>query len=92
MSAKVGATLGIFVLPQDILPLGQQLWLQELETYQQFPSLQNPETYNLSQVTQQLKASGHHGRHAMIPKRQSRWRTPRAFKPAMRHLANGELS
>jgi len=36
-------------------PLGQQLWLKELETYIDFPPLQNPETYKLSQVVQQVK-------------------------------------
>ena len=38
-----------------IMPLGQQLWLQHLESYAAFPPLQAPETYNLSQVLQQVK-------------------------------------
>jgi arylsulfatase len=50
-----------YVYDWNILPLGQQLWLKELESYQQFPPLQNPETYNLSQVIQQVRTSGHHG-------------------------------
>ncbi len=41
----------------NILPLGQLLWLKELETYKEFPPLQSPESYNLSQVMEQLKQS-----------------------------------
>jgi hypothetical protein len=39
-----------------IMPLGQQLWLKELESYDTYPPLQAPETYNLSQVVQQVKS------------------------------------
>jgi arylsulfatase A-like enzyme len=42
----------------NMLPIGQQLWLNELESYKKFPPLQAPETYNLEQVQEQLKASG----------------------------------
>jgi hypothetical protein len=35
------------------------LWLKELESYKQFPPLQEPSSYNLSQVLEQVKASGH---------------------------------
>jgi hypothetical protein len=45
-----------------MLPIGQQLWLKELETYIQFPPLQSPESYNLTQVLEQVKqsrATGH---------------------------------
>src|SRR5262249_60202044 len=38
-----------------IMPLGQQLWLQQLESYVKFPPLQAPETYNLGQVLRQVK-------------------------------------
>jgi arylsulfatase len=43
-----------------IMPIGQQLWLEQLETYQKLPPLQAPETYNFSQVLQQVK-SQHEG-------------------------------
>ena len=39
----------------NMLPLGQQLWLRELESYIPFPPLQNPASYNLEQVMQQVK-------------------------------------
>jgi len=48
----------------NLLPMGQALWLKELETYIEFPPLQNPASYNLDQVMQQvkdMKASSHAG-------------------------------
>ena len=42
----------------NMLPVGQQLWLKELETYIDFPPLQDPESYNLSQVLEQVKKMG----------------------------------
>jgi arylsulfatase len=42
-----------------MFPLGQLLWLKELESYQTYPPMQAPETYNLGQVIQELKAARH---------------------------------
>jgi len=42
-----------------MLPTGQQLWAQHLLTYQKFPPLQAPESYNLSQVLEEVKKAGH---------------------------------
>ncbi len=39
----------------NMLPLGQLLWEKELMSYQQFPPLQAPESYNLSQILQQVR-------------------------------------
>ena len=39
----------------NLLPLGQALWLKELESYIYFPPLQNPASYNLDQVMQQVR-------------------------------------
>jgi arylsulfatase len=44
-----------------IFPLGQQLWLQELESYVTYPPLQAAETYKLGQVPQEIKKA--HGNH-----------------------------
>ncbi len=38
-----------------MLPIGQALWLKELRTYIDFPSLQNAASYNLDQVIQQIQ-------------------------------------
>ena len=51
-----------YVYDWNMLPIGQQLWLKELETYIAFPPLQSPESYNLSQVMEEVKqnrAVGH---------------------------------
>ena len=42
-----------------MLPLGQSLWLKELETYKEFPPMQDPASYNLDQVMNQLKKPPH---------------------------------
>ena len=50
-----------YIYNWNILPIGQQLWLKELESFIEFPPLQAPETYNLDQVLQQVKSmSAHH--------------------------------
>ena len=33
----------------------QALWLRELQTYVDFPPMQNPASYNLEQVMQQVR-------------------------------------
>jgi len=38
-----------------IMPLGQQLWLKELQSYEKFPPLQAASSYNLSQVLEEVK-------------------------------------
>jgi arylsulfatase A-like enzyme len=44
-----------YVYDWNMLPIGQALWLKELETYQKFPPMQDPASYNLEQVMNQLK-------------------------------------
>jgi hypothetical protein len=44
-----------FIYDWNMLPLGQLLWLKELETYKRFPPLQSPESWNLDQVTEQIR-------------------------------------
>jgi arylsulfatase len=38
-----------------MLPIGQALWMKELESYVEFPALKDPASYNLDQVIQQIK-------------------------------------
>ena len=44
-----------YVYDWNLLPIGQALWLRELETYIDYPPMQDPATYNLEQVVQQVK-------------------------------------
>jgi len=58
MFGTAGALAGpvtAYVYDWNLLPIGQLLWLKELESYKQFPPLQNPASYNLDQVMQQVK-------------------------------------
>jgi arylsulfatase len=49
-----------FLYDWNMLPIGQQLWLKWFETLKAFPPLQKPASYNLTQVMEQVKASGGH--------------------------------
>ena len=40
----------------NLLPIGQVMWMKELESYVEFPPLQEAASYNLEQVLQQVKA------------------------------------
>lgn len=44
-----------YVYDWNMLPIGQALWLKELETYVKYPPMQDPASYNLDQVMQQVK-------------------------------------
>ena len=39
-----------YIYDWNLLPIGQALWLAELETYKTFPPMQDPASYNLDQV------------------------------------------
>jgi arylsulfatase A-like enzyme len=52
--ALAGPVTG-FVYDWNMLPIGQQLWLKHLETFEKFPPLQPPESYNLTSIQDQIK-------------------------------------
>ncbi len=45
-----------FIYDWNLLPLGQVLALQFLETYAKYPPLQAPSSYNLQQVMDEIEA------------------------------------
>ncbi|HEY6309040.1 MAG TPA: arylsulfatase [Candidatus Angelobacter sp.] len=49
-----------FLYDWNMLPIGQQLWLGWFETLKEFPPLQAPESYNLTQIMEQIKTGGGH--------------------------------
>lgn len=55
MSGSIGSPSTAYVYDWNMLPIGQALWLKELESYKEFPALQDPASYNLDQVIQQIK-------------------------------------
>jgi hypothetical protein len=44
----------------NMLPIGQQLWLQWFQTLKEFPPMQALESYNLTQVMDEARASTGH--------------------------------
>jgi hypothetical protein len=44
----------------NLLPIGQQLWLEHLTSYEKFPPLQAPDSYNLSGVLAEVKKANSH--------------------------------
>jgi hypothetical protein len=56
---RLAAPSTAYIYDWNMLPIGQQLWLEHLLTYETYPPLQAPESYNLSQVLDQLKKAPH---------------------------------
>jgi arylsulfatase A-like enzyme len=67
LTGEGGALAGpvtAYIYDWNMLPIGQVLWLKELESYISFPPLQSPASYNLDQVVQQvrdMKTGSHQG-------------------------------
>jgi arylsulfatase len=55
MGGALGGPTTAFLYDWNMLPIGQQLWTQHLATFEKFPPLQAPESYNLSQVLEEVK-------------------------------------
>jgi hypothetical protein len=55
IGGALGGPVTGFLYDWNMLPIGQQLWLQHLTSYEKFPPLQAPESYNLTQVIEQVK-------------------------------------
>jgi arylsulfatase A-like enzyme len=55
MGGAIASPSTAYVYDWNMLPIGQQLWLMHLETFVKFPPLQDPASYNLEQVMQQVR-------------------------------------
>jgi len=55
MGGALAGPVTAYVYDWNMLPIGQALWLKELETYVKFPPLQTPAAYNLDQVMKQVQ-------------------------------------
>jgi C-terminal region of aryl-sulfatase len=62
VGGALGGPVTAFLYDWNMLPIGQQLWLKELQSYDTFPPLQAPETYNLSGILAEVKKA-----HANAP-------------------------
>jgi arylsulfatase len=55
MGGALASPSTAFLYDWNLLPIGQQLWMQWFETLKAFPPMQKPASYNLTQVMEQLK-------------------------------------
>ena len=55
LGGALASPVTAYVYDWNMLPVGQPLWLKELESYKEFPPMQNTASYNLDQVIQQIK-------------------------------------
>jgi arylsulfatase A-like enzyme len=60
LGGALGGPTTAFIYDWNLLPIGQQLWLQWFETLKEFPPLQAPASYNLTQVMEQVKDKQNH--------------------------------
>ena len=56
MGGAISAPATAYVYDWNMLPIGQALWLKELQSYIDYPPMQDPASYNLEQVIQQVQA------------------------------------
>ena len=58
IGGALAAPMTAFQYDWNMLPIGQQLWMKWFETLKEFPPLQAPASYNLTQVMDQIKDGG----------------------------------
>jgi arylsulfatase A-like enzyme len=56
MGGALAAPATAYVYDWNLLPMGQALWLKELQSYIDYPPMQDPASYNLEQVIAQVQA------------------------------------
>ena len=60
LGGAIGSTATAYLYDWNMLPIGQQLWLDWFETLKEFPPMQAPASYNLTQVLDMIKANTGH--------------------------------
>jgi arylsulfatase len=61
VGGSLAAPSTAYIYDWNLLPIGQLLWLRELESYKDFPPLQQAASYNLEQVLEQVKQAAQSG-------------------------------
>jgi arylsulfatase len=64
LGGALGGPLTAFQYDWNMLPIGQQLWMKELESYVTYPPLQSPASYNLSEIVAAVKKQIAQDNHA----------------------------
>ena len=60
LGGALAAPMTAYQYDWNMLPIGQQLWLEWFETLKAFPPMQSPASYNLTQVLEQIKSNSGH--------------------------------
>ncbi len=60
LGGALAAPMTAYQYDWNMLPIGQQLWLEWFETLKAFPPMQAPASYNLTQVLDAIKANTGH--------------------------------
>ena len=60
IGGAIAAPSTAYLYDWQMLPIGQLLWMKELETYRAFPPLQVPASYNLDEIEAQIAAHHNH--------------------------------
>ena len=55
LGGALGGPLTAYIYDWNMLPIGQQFWEKEFESYTKFPPLQAPATYNLTGILDAMK-------------------------------------
>ena len=58
MGGALGGPMTAYQYDWNMLPIGQQLWNEHLLSYEKYPPLQAPESYNLSGILTEVKKAG----------------------------------
>ena len=60
LGGAITAPSTAYLYDWQMLPIGQLLWMKELETYRKFPPLQIPASYNLDEIEKLISAHANH--------------------------------
>ncbi|HTJ08675.1 MAG TPA: hypothetical protein VL393_03210, partial [Candidatus Binataceae bacterium] len=57
LAGALAGPVTAYIYDWNVIPIGQLLWLKELESYTKYPPLQSPASYNLTQVYEEMKSA-----------------------------------
>jgi arylsulfatase A-like enzyme len=60
LGGAITAPSTAYLYDWQMLPIGQLLWMKELESYRKFPPLQVPASYNLDEIEKLISAHANH--------------------------------
>ena len=64
MGGAYNSTATAYIYDWNLLPIGQKLWMKELRFLLDYPPLQSPASYNLSEIVAAVKKQIAEDNHA----------------------------